>query len=138
MIGLFILTIRSGTPSSLIPETFGPSRIHVPKAPGLGLLLIEPQYIEYNKRVLEANTKNVKLGEAGKLNEKELEDSTRETIDPIRLGLTERLEEFKKEQVYKRMWEVEEESLVFSKWLNYLDAYIGHDFEYALPATSPA
>ncbi|GAA5968931.1 hypothetical protein JCM11641_000783 [Rhodosporidiobolus odoratus] len=133
MIGLFILTIRSGTPSSLIPETFGPSRIHVPKAPGLGLLLIEPQYIEYNKRVLEANTKNVKLGEAGKLNEKELEDSTRETIDPIRLGLTERLEEFKKEQVYKRMWEVEEESLVFSKWLNYLDAYIGHDFEYLNP-----
>ncbi|GAA5855177.1 hypothetical protein JCM8547_008972 [Rhodosporidiobolus lusitaniae] len=133
MIGLFILAVRTSTPASLVPETFGPSRIHVPKAPGLGLLLVEPQYYEYNKRVVEANEKNVNLQKAGKLNEQELADSTRETIDPVRIGLAEKLDEFKQEQVYKRMWQVEEEQLVFSKWLNYLETYIGNDFDYLNP-----
>jgi hypothetical protein len=129
MIGLFILSVRAGAPPSLIPETFGPSRIHVPKAPGLGLLLVEPQYIEYNKRVGESNTKTSHLEATGKLNEQEAADSTRETIDPVRIGLAEKLDAFKSEQVYKRMWQVEEETLVFSKWLNYLDTYVGNDFE---------
>lgn len=137
MIGLFILSVRAAVPASLVPETFGPSRIHVPKAPGLGLLLIEPQYIEYNKRVGEANTKNVGLAAAGKLNEQEMADSTRETIDPERIGLNEKLDAFKAEQVYKRMWQVEEESLVFSKWLNYLDTYVGNDFE-CVPLLPPS
>ncbi|GAA5901683.1 hypothetical protein JCM6882_006039 [Rhodosporidiobolus microsporus] len=133
MIGLFILTVRSGTPSSLVPEIFGPSRIHVPKAPGLGLLLVEPQYIEYNKRVVEANAANEKLKEAGRLTEQVVQDSARDTLDPTRLGILPQIEDFKTEQVYKRLWQVEEDELVFSKWLNYLDTYIGHDFEYLGP-----
>ncbi|GAA6014026.1 hypothetical protein JCM10207_000210 [Rhodosporidiobolus poonsookiae] len=133
MIGLFILAIRSGTPSSLVPETFGPSRIHVPKAPGLGLLLVEPQYIEYNKRVLSANSKTAELAAAGKFDEQAAADQTKETIDPARLGLGERIDAFKQEQVYKRMWQVEEDELIFSKWLNYLDSYVGNDFDYLNP-----
>jgi len=130
MIGLTILAVRSSTPASLIPETFGPSRIHIPKAPGLGLLLLEPQYLEYNKRVTEANTKLEDLNKAGRLSDKDLADQRRDPLDSKGLGLTEKIDEFKKEQVYKRMRQVEEEELTFSKWLNYLDVHIGSDFEY--------
>ncbi|GAA6027765.1 hypothetical protein JCM8097_008023 [Rhodosporidiobolus ruineniae] len=133
MIGLFVLAVRSATPSSLVPETFGPSRIHVPKAPGLGLLLVEPQYYEYNKRIVEANSKNAALLEAGKLSEKDVADQTRETIDPARMGIQEKIDAFKKEQVYEKMRAVEEEQLIFSKWLNYTDMFVGHDFEYLNP-----
>ncbi|GAA5834760.1 hypothetical protein JCM11251_003656 [Rhodosporidiobolus azoricus] len=133
MIGLFILTVRSGTPSSLVPETFGPSRIHVPKSPGLGLLLVGPEYHEYNKRVVEANASNEKLKDAGRLTDQVVQDSARDMIDPEKMGILPQIEEFKTEQVYKRLWQVEEDELVFSKWINYLDTYIGPDFEYLNP-----
>ncbi|GAA5867676.1 hypothetical protein JCM1840_006654 [Sporobolomyces johnsonii] len=133
MIGLAILAIRSSTPASLVPETFGPSRIHIPKAPGLGLLLVEPQYVEYNKRITESNAKLEGLKAAGRLGDKEFEDQKRDLIDVDGLGLRERIDEFKREQVYKRMWEVEEKDLTFSKWLNYLDVHVGRDFEYLNP-----
>lgn len=129
MIGLTILAVRSSTPPSLVPETFGPSRIHIPKAPALGLLLLEPQYLEYNKRVTEANSKLEELHKSDRLSEKDLADQRREPLDSKGLGLTERIEEFKKEHVYQRMRQVEEEEMTFSKWLNYLDVHIGSDFE---------
>lgn len=133
MIGLTILAVRSSTPPSLVPETFGPSRIHIPKAPALGLLLLEPQYLEYNKRVTEANSKLEELHKSDRLSEKDLADQRREPLDSKGLGLTERIEEFKKEHVYQRMRQVEEEEMTFSKWLNYLDVHIGSDFEYLNP-----
>lgn len=132
MIGLFVLAVRSATPPSLVPETFGPSRIHIPKAPGLGLLLLEPQYIEYNKRVGEANAKLDELLSAGRIDDKAHKDQIRDAIDPTQLGLMDKIEEFKREQVYKRMWDVEEKDLVFAKWLQYLDMYSGPDFECVL------
>lgn len=46
-----MLACRTGTPPSLLPETFGPKRIHVPKAPPLGLLLEAPQFGMYNDRI---------------------------------------------------------------------------------------
>lgn len=134
MIGLFILALRSGTPSSLVPETFGPSRIHIPKAPGLGLLLVAPHYVEYNKRVADANAKLDELVSAGRLDDEGARDQRREAIDPRGVdGLEERVRRFKDEQVYRRMWDVEERELVFSKWVHYFDAYVGNDFGCVFP-----
>lgn len=133
MIGLVMLAVRTATPPSLIPETFGPSRIHVPKAPGLGLLLISPHYTEYNKRISEANSKLDELLAAGRIDTKSHGEQRRDAIDFVELGLRDRIEAFKREQVYKRMWAAEEDDLVFSKWLNFLDTFISHDFECVLP-----
>jgi tRNA pseudouridine38-40 synthase len=55
MMGMLILVTRSRTPASLIPEAFGPSKIHVPKSPSLGLLLEKPIFETYNGRVEDAN-----------------------------------------------------------------------------------
>jgi tRNA pseudouridine38-40 synthase len=51
MISLAMLACRTASPPSLILETFGPKRIHVPKAPPLGLLLQQPQFKTYNERI---------------------------------------------------------------------------------------
>lgn len=74
-----MLAARTCTPVSLIPEvsvywrplhnkrnlfdrvrsvsrqTFGPAKIHIPRAPALGLLLEQPQFGSYNSRVAESN-----------------------------------------------------------------------------------
>jgi tRNA pseudouridine38-40 synthase len=60
-----MLACRTNTPKSLIAETYGkllplypgaswrlgPKRIHIPKAPPLGLLLESPQFRTYNNRI---------------------------------------------------------------------------------------
>lgn len=107
MIGLAVLAIRTATPPSLVPETYGPSRIHVPKAPGLGLLLLEPQYVEYNKRVEESNKKLTELKEQNRIADKELADQIRDHVTT--LPCSEQVDTFKMEHIYKRMWEVEHE-----------------------------
>lgn len=77
MMSLAMLACRTGSPASLIPETYGtsvfpssrslgthvvlrfltvhlgPKRIHIPKAPPLGLLLQSPQFKTYNQRLPE-------------------------------------------------------------------------------------
>lgn len=65
MIGMLILIGRSTAPASLIPETYGPARIHVPKAPGLGLLLEEPLFGGYNRHLEELLKRQPDLGKAG-------------------------------------------------------------------------
>jgi len=57
MIGLLVLVGRLGAPASLIPELYGPARVHVPKAPGLGLLLEEPFFHGYNRKLEDARAR---------------------------------------------------------------------------------
>lgn len=111
MIGLAILAIRTATPPSLIPETFGPSRIHVPKAPALGLLLLEPQYVEYNKRIEESNKKLSEQKEAGTIDERELSDGKRDPLETS--AFKERIDAFKQEEIYKKMWALEEKDATY-------------------------
>lgn len=129
MIGLTILAVRTATPPSLIPETFGPSRIHIPKAPALGLLLLEPQYQEYNKRINEANSKFDSLVQNGRLDRIDAEEQKREIVSVGKEATKLAIEEFKTVEIFSRMWEVEQAEGVFTKWLNFLDVYHGPDFE---------
>ena len=108
MVGLAILAVRSSTPPSIIHETFGPSRIHIPKAPGLGLLLDEPQFFEYNKRIDESNLKLDALLAEKKIEEKEFGEQKRDPVEIEKGSVKPLVDAFKKEEIYKRMWEVEE------------------------------
>ncbi|KDE04521.1 hypothetical protein MVLG_05087 [Microbotryum lychnidis-dioicae p1A1 Lamole] len=128
MIGLLILAVRSGAPPSLIASTFTPQRIHIPKAPALGLLLLEPQYLEYNKRILEHN---VKINALDKLDEAQKTAQRREQIGVVEQ--TDQVNAFKRDEIYKVMWEVEEKEGVFAKWVNYVDVFEGRDFAYLNP-----
>ena len=118
MIGLLVLVGRTNAPASLIPETFGPARIHIPKAPGLGLLLEEPLFGAYNSRVASSNNRV-------------REDEKR---DPVAYEEHKSLmQEFKQTYIYDRIMLTEEETFEFAKWLNYLDVFQGPDFEFLNP-----
>lgn len=54
MIAMAVLVIRTGCPISRIQDCYGPTKINIPKAPALGLLLENPVYEAYNQ-ILEKN-----------------------------------------------------------------------------------
>ncbi|GAA93704.1 uncharacterized protein L969DRAFT_53498 [Mixia osmundae IAM 14324] len=117
MIGLAILSVRTGTPSTLVLECFGPSRIAVPKAPSLGLLLEYPEFNNYNSRLdgLKANRQDEESGERQALR---FSDHTAV------------MEKFKSEQIYPKIWSKEEEEATFATWVNFHDFVTTTEYDY--------
>lgn len=73
----------------------GPKRIHIPKAPPLGLLLEAPQFRTYNERILE------KTG------------GFQEDRDPVDFGLyAEEMQAFKIKHIYEKLRQEELDSHV--------------------------
>jgi tRNA pseudouridine38-40 synthase len=64
----------------------GPKRIHVPKAPPLGLLLESPQFKTYNTRVIDTRTGTE-------------DDRETVTFDPYE----EKMKDFKLKWIYERL-----------------------------------
>lgn len=85
MVAMAVMVVRCGAPLDIITESYGPRRISIPKAPGLGLMLERPMFTEYNKKA------------AG------LE---KEAIDFAKYE--EKITAFKDDHIYRRMFEVEE------------------------------
>lgn len=135
MIGLLVLLGRTNAPSSIIAQTYGPARVHVPKAPGLGLLLVEPFFGGYNLKVRNNNERLDRVVAHCAATNKPLppdhETGRREPVDYHEFQ--ERMDEFKKERIYKQIFATEEETSEFAKWLNYLDVFVGPDFEFLNP-----
>lgn len=91
MIGAAVLATRTDTPPTILDELYGPQRVHVPKAPALGLLLECPLFDSYNKRV----------------------EGTPER-DPIDFEVhREKLEAFKEEKIYSEIRAREAEHSVY-------------------------
>ena len=136
MIGLLVLLGRTNAPKSLITETYGPARIHVPKAPGLGLLLEEPFFAGYNIKV--ANSNNRIETQVQSLRSKgepfdapsivQARHGLRETVDYDAFHT--RMDEFKQQFIYSEIYRTESDTSEFAKWLNYLDVFVGPDFEF--------
>jgi tRNA pseudouridine38-40 synthase len=104
MMSLAMLACRTDSPPSLIAETFGPKRIHVPKAPPLGLLLQQPQFKSYNERIKQ------KIG------------GMQEDRDPVDFTVyAELMETFKVKWIYERLRQDELETNIFQKWIRQVD-----------------
>ena len=154
MVGLLIMLVRTRTPASLVPETFGPTRLNIPKAPALGLLLEQPCFESYNRKVIDINSK-IKNGSAlaldfteepqtsplvGSLppetpqqnpNKKAAQEDTNDALRyPIKYDvIKESVDEFIKKVVVKGIHDEEEKDDTFAKWLNLHDNQLGTDFE---------
>lgn len=106
-----MLITRSGTPVSLIPQTFESNKINIPKAPALGLLLERPVFTVYNEKLREKSKDVVR--------------------DPINFDkYADQIEEFKREWIYKKIFDAENQEHVFDGYLTSLDAHIGPDYLY--------
>lgn len=128
MVGLLVLVARSPAPEVLMKETFSAKKIHVPKAPALGLLLNSPVFGGYNIKVRQHNSSLGPRFAAGKLSAEEREEQKREEITYA--PLKEEMEEFRMKHIYQTQYETEEREDEFAKWLNYIDAIVGNDFLY--------
>lgn len=90
MVGLAALIVRAGCPVERIDETLREDVVGIPKAPGLGLLLERPVFESYNEKV---GTK-----------------FERESIDFGKFD--KEIEEFKKNEIYERIFAEEEKDNV--------------------------
>jgi tRNA pseudouridine38-40 synthase len=109
-----MLVTRTNTPISLIPKTFEENRINVPKAPALGLLLERPIFNVYNEKT---RTKANQV--------------TRDIVDFD--AYKDKIEAFKQEWIYKKIFDAENHEHVFDGYLTSLDAHIGPDYYYLNP-----
>ncbi|KAI1413646.1 pseudouridine synthase [Hypoxylon sp. FL1857] len=101
MVGMAVLVTRCGTPISRIKESYGSTRISIPKAPSLGLLLERPVFESYNRRAKDQY--NLAELDFGKY-EKEIQ-------------------EFKDSQIYRRIFELEEKENSFHTFFHQIDNY---------------
>lgn len=134
MVGLLALAVRTYTPSSLIPETFGPTKVHTPMAPSLGLLLDRPHFEQYNRKV--AGNNSLLAAQTAD------EDTLRE---PLEYGpeLVQRVDDFKRSVILERMWADEaatntcvdlhraaSDPRSFGSWTDKFNANAGTDFKF--------
>ncbi|KAJ9369932.1 hypothetical protein DTO282E5_5440 [Paecilomyces variotii] len=119
MVAMAALVVRCGCDPERIVDTYGPTKIAIPKAPGLGLLLERPIFDSYNKRVTDF----------GK--------------DPIDFSKYEKeINEFKQREIYERIFREEEEKNSFGAFFNHIDHFPEDNFLYVtsggLAAAKPA
>ncbi|KAI1277669.1 pseudouridine synthase [Xylaria sp. FL0933] len=112
MVGMAVLAVRCATPWSRFDESYSPVRISIPKAPSLGLLLERPVFDTYNKRATE------------NLNLEELDYSNHEK----------EIQAFKEEQIYRRIFELEEQENSFHLFFNQIDSFKSDYFLWATAA----
>ncbi|KAJ1341004.1 tRNA pseudouridine(38-40) synthase [Batrachochytrium salamandrivorans] len=101
MIGLAVMMMRTDTPAALIKNAFTSTRINIPKAPALGLLLERPLFENYNKQIQPKGT-------------------DRDLIDFD--NYTDLITKFKDEWIYKAQAEEELKEGHFNEWTRVVDA----------------
>lgn len=103
MIAMAVLVVRTGCPLVRITDCFGPTKVNVPKAPALGLLLENPVYEGYNA-ILEKHGYN-RL-EFGKYKEE--------------------MDAFKMKYIYDKIYGEEVKENTFYSFFGFIDTFKGN------------
>ncbi|KAF3392469.1 tRNA pseudouridine synthase 1 [Penicillium rolfsii] len=115
MVAMASLVVRCGCDPDRIKDSYGPDRIAIPKAPGLGLLLERPIFESYNAK---AST----LGRG-----------------PVHFErFTKEMEEFKQREIYDRIFREEEQTSAFGNFFNHIDHFQNNFFLYCTSGGIPA
>ncbi|OBZ87552.1 tRNA pseudouridine synthase 1, partial [Choanephora cucurbitarum] len=109
ILSMSMLSVRTETPLSIIPKTFESTKINIPKAPALGLLLDRPVFRNYNRHMSAVG-------------------NPRQSIDFDKFK--NEIEAFKNEFVYSKIFEKETQERIFDKFLLSMDAHIHSDYAY--------
>ncbi|RHZ67717.1 pseudouridine synthase PUS2 [Aspergillus thermomutatus] len=108
MVAMATMLVRAGCDPQRIVDSYGPTKIAIPKAPGLGLLLERPIFDGYNKKATTT------LGK-----------------EPIDFSKYEKeIEEFKQREIYDRIFREEEQANAFSVFFNHIDHFSQETFLY--------
>lgn len=107
MVAMVALTIRYGAPESRITEAFGEQNISIPKAPSLGLLLEQPVYEAYNRKLETFGRDAI-------------------TFEPYQ----EQMEAFKTKHIYDKIYSDEAKENVFHAFFAFMDSFKDSPFDY--------
>ncbi|KAL4938188.1 hypothetical protein BDV06DRAFT_201515 [Aspergillus oleicola] len=122
MVAMAALVVRCGCDPQRMNDSYRETKLAIPKAPGLGLLLERPVFDVYNQKAPGLK---------------------KEKIDFSKYD--EEINEFKQREIYDRIFREEEETHAFSSFFNHIDHYAQEEFLYitsggvaaAKPATGP-
>ncbi|PHH75944.1 hypothetical protein CDD82_4207 [Ophiocordyceps australis] len=106
MVGMVALLVRCASPLDRIDESYANVKIAIPKAPSLGLLLERPVFTNYNRRAVSELARS-------EINFDQYND---------------RLEAFKNEHIYTRIFEVEAKENTFHSFFNQVDQFKSNHF----------
>lgn len=87
MVAMAALVVRCGCDPQRIVDTYGPTKIAIPKAPGLGLLLERPVFDSYNRKAVTLQKESIDFDKYAK-----------------------EMNEFKQREIYDRIFREEEET----------------------------
>ncbi|PKX98673.1 pseudouridine synthase PUS2 [Aspergillus novofumigatus IBT 16806] len=108
MVAMATMLVRAGCDPQRIVDSYGPTKIAIPKAPGLGLLLERPIFDGYNKKATTT------LGK-----------------EPIDFSKYQKeIDEFKQQEIYNRIFREEEQANAFSVFFNHIDHFSQETFLY--------
>ncbi|EAW18457.1 pseudouridine synthase PUS2 [Aspergillus fischeri NRRL 181] len=108
MVAMATMLVRAGCDPQRIVDSYGPTKIAIPKAPGLGLLLERPIFDGYNKKATTT------LGK-----------------EPIDFSKYQKeIDEFKQREIYDRIFREEEQANAFSVFFNHIDHFGQETFLY--------
>ncbi|KAK9452106.1 tRNA pseudouridine synthase [Limtongia smithiae] len=100
MICMVTQVIRTGAPLTRISDAFGKTRISIPKAPALGLLLEQPVYESINDRLQSFGREGL-------------------SFEPYKAEM----EAFKSTHIYDKIYAVEVKENTFHAFFNFIDSY---------------
>lgn len=101
MVGMVALLVRCGTDLDRMKESYTDTKMSIPKAPGLGLLLERPVFDTYNNQL-----------------------ASKFEREPLHFGKFEdKIQAFKEEEIYTKIFEEEARENTFHQFFNHIDAY---------------
>lgn len=111
MIALAIFVTRSQGSPSLVENLYTSTRVRIPKAPALGLLLEEPVFEGYNKKITTANAKWKDAATAGGKDQEEDNEHAQNFIrEPMDFSkFKDEIEKFKDDHIYAALLKQEDE-----------------------------
>ncbi|KAI7959694.1 hypothetical protein MJO28_003485 [Puccinia striiformis f. sp. tritici] len=110
MIGLLVLVCRTRTPVTMIKQLYGPQKVSIPKAPGIGLILRKLNFHGYNKKIQHINKQTIQQKQkrkkkGGGSQAQNQDDDQLMVWDSIECDRFEALfERFKLETLFKRIY----------------------------------
>jgi len=115
-----VLCARTNSAEDVLDEMYKEPAVFVPKMPALGLLLEQPLFESYNRRMDGINEKLTPT-----------DPNYRPPIDFDTYH--DKMEDFKEKFIYINMRSIEDRTALFDQWMRTVDNYSGNDFLWLNP-----
>lgn len=117
--------------------------MNIPKAPALGLLLEQPHFDSYDKKVIDSNNRiqqrlqRLNKGNSEKSDQHDQQREEQEQDENLQLRdtidystIAEKVEQFERTVILRSIYDEEGKDDTYALWLSLHDGQLGTDFDY--------